>query len=152
MKSDNKMNFMKWGWIDLLSSIPTVGYLRYGRIFRLFRLLRIIRSFKALFLISNRLFENKTKGYAYSIVLLAFLLLSFSSISILIFEISPSSNIKTAEDAIWWAYCTMTTVGYGDKYPVTTEGRVIGMILMTFGVGLFSTFTAFIASNFIKRA
>ncbi|WP_338327313.1 potassium channel family protein [Porphyromonas gingivalis] len=61
-----------------------------------------------------------------------------------------TSNITTAEDAIWWSYVTITTVGYGDKYPVTTEGRIIAMFLMTAGVGLFGTFTAYIASLFVS--
>ena len=53
------------------------------------------------------------------------LLVIFSSIAILNVETAPESNIKTAEDAIWWAFVTITTVGYGDKFPVTTEGRII---------------------------
>ena len=50
---------------------------------------------------------------------------------------------KSAENAIWWADVTITTVGYGDKFPVTTEGRLIAVVLMTAGVGLFGTFTAY---------
>ena len=75
----------------------------------------------------------------------------FSSIAILQVETDPNSNIKTAEDAIWWAYVTITTVGYGDKFPVTTEGRIIAAVLMTVGVGLFGTFTAFLASWFVEQ-
>ena len=71
------------------------------------------------------------------------------AIGILQVEKDPNSNIKTAEDALWWAYVTITTVGYGDKYPVTTEGRLIAVVLMTGGVGLFGTFTAYIASWFV---
>lgn len=52
-------------------------------------------------------------------------------------------------NALWWAYVTITTVGYGDKFPVTTEGRLIASILMTAGVGLFGTFTAYVASWFV---
>lgn len=75
----------------------------------------------------------------------------FSSIAILQVEDSPNSNIKSAEDAIWWSYVTITTVGYGDKYPVTTEGRLIAAVLMTAGVGLFGTFTGFLASWFVQE-
>lgn len=75
----------------------------------------------------------------------------FSAIAILQVEDDPNSNIKTAEDAIWWAYVTITTVGYGDKYPVTTEGRIIAAFLMTTGVGLFGTFTGFLASWFVAE-
>ena len=81
--------------------------------------------------------------------LLAIILIIFASISVLQFETDPNSNIKTAEDALWWSYTTITTVGYGDKFPVTTGGRAIGVILMTGGVGLFGTFTAFISSWFL---
>ncbi|MBM3452384.1 MAG: two pore domain potassium channel family protein [Bacteroidetes bacterium] len=73
----------------------------------------------------------------------------FSTIRILQVENDPKSNIKTAEDAIWWADVTITTVGYGDKFPVTSEGRIISAILMTTGVGLFGIFTAFVAPWFV---
>ena len=75
----------------------------------------------------------------------------FSAVAILQVETAPNSNIKTAEDAIWWAYATITTVGYGDVFPVTTEGRIIAAALMTVGVGLFGTFTAFLASWFVTE-
>jgi len=135
----------------LLSSIPMVDFLRVGRVVRLIRIFRIIRAFKSTNRLFNHIFKNKAEGALWSVSIIAVLLLIFSTIAILIVEDSPSSNIKTAEDAIWWSYTTITTVGYGDKYPVTTEGRIIAMILMTFGVGLFGTFTAYIASIFVKE-
>jgi voltage-gated potassium channel len=150
IKADNKASFMKWGWIDLLSSIPMVDFLRAGRILRLIRLLRVVRAFKSTRQLLNHIFANKAKGALSSVSILAVLLIIFSAIAILEVEDDPNSNIKTAEDAIWWAYTTITTVGYGDKYPLTTEGRILAMILMTFGVGLFGTFTAYIASIFVK--
>jgi voltage-gated potassium channel len=64
---------------------------------------------------------------------------------------APGSKIKTAEDALWWAYVTITTVGYGDVVPVTREGRMIAAVLMTVGVGLFGTFTAYVASWFVEK-
>ncbi len=81
--------------------------------------------------------------------LVALLLIVFCSIAVLHFETDPESNIKTAEDALWWAFATITTVGYGDCYPVTWEGRLIATILMCAGVGLFGTFSAFLAAWFI---
>lgn len=109
----------------------------------------VIRAFRSTRQLLNHIFANKAKGAFTSVSILAVLLIVFSSISILGVENDPNSNIKTAEDAIWWTYTTITTVGYGDKYPITTEGRIIAMILMTFGVGLFGTFTAYIASIFV---
>jgi voltage-gated potassium channel len=52
-------------------------------------------------------------------------------------------------DAFWWAYVTITSVGYGDKFPVSTEGRILACVLMTAGVGLFGTITGFVASAFV---
>lgn len=144
--SSNKLIFLKWGWIDLISSIPSVDILRFGRIFRLFRLIRIIRAFKSVKHLTEHVYKNKSIGLFATVGLIAFLMVLFSSISILQFETTPESNIKTAEDAIWWSYTTLTTVGYGDKYPVTTEGRLIAMLLMTTGVGLCGTFAGYIAS------
>jgi len=149
-KAENKLKFMAWGWIDLVSSIPMVGILRVGRVFRLIRLLRIIRAFRSTKKLVNHLFINKAQGAFVSVFSIAVLLLIFCSIAILQVETDPNSNIKTAEDAIWWAYVTITTVGYGDKFPVTTEGRVIAAILMTAGVGLFGTFTAYVSSWFLS--
>jgi voltage-gated potassium channel len=60
------------------------------------------------------------------------------------------ANIKTASDALWWAYVTVTTVGYGDKYPVTNSGRLVGVLLMTIGVGLFGVLTGYLANAFLK--
>lgn len=146
----SKLEYLKWGWIDLLSSIPTIDVLRLGRLFRIIRIIRVIRTFKSVTHLLSHIFRNKVKGTMSSTIILAVLMLLFSSLAILEVENSPSSNIKTAEDALWWSYTTITTVGYGDKYPVTTEGRFIAIVLMTFGVGMFGTFTAFVASLFVR--
>jgi voltage-gated potassium channel len=141
---------MRWGWIDLISSIPVVNYFRAGRLLRLIRLLRIIRAFRSSKQLLNHVFKNKAKGAFTSVSIFAILLIIFSAIAILQVENTKEGNIKSAEDAIWWAYVTITTVGYGDKYPVTTEGRLIAVILMTAGVGLFGTFTAYASSWFVE--
>ena len=149
-QSENKISFMKWGWVDLLSSLPMIDLFRAGRLLRLIRILRIVRAFKTTKKFIDHVYANKAQGAFASISTLAVLLVIFSAIGILQVETDPNSNIKTAEDAIWWAYVTVTTVGYGDKFPVTTEGRIIAAILMTAGVGLFGTFTAYISSWFIS--
>ena len=148
-KAENKIAFMKWGWIDLISSVPAVSYLRAGRVLRLIRLLRLIRAFRSTQMFVKHVFRNKAKGAFTSVTILSILLIIFSSIAILQVEKDPNSNIKSAEDAIWWSYVTITTVGYGDKFPVTTEGRIIAAVLMTAGVGLFGTFTAYVSSWFV---
>jgi voltage-gated potassium channel len=149
-RAENKLKFMRWGWIDLIASIPAFNFFRSGRAVRLIRLLRILRAFRSTKHLLSHIFRNRAQGAFTSVSIIALLLLIFSSIAILQVEDSPNSNIKTAEDALWWAYATITTVGCGDKYPVTTEGRLIASILMTAGVGLFGTFTAYVASWFVE--
>lgn len=149
-RAENKKKFMYWGWIDLLSCIPAVEYLRAGRAVRLIRLIRVLRAFRSTKHLVQHIFKNRAKGAFTVVSIIAILLIIFSSIAILEVEDDPNSNIKTAEDAVWWSYVTITTVGYGDKFPVTTEGRIIACFLMTAGVGLFGTFTAYVASWFVE--
>jgi voltage-gated potassium channel len=61
----------------------------------------------------------------------------------------PASNIKTFPDALWWAVSTVTTVGYGDKYPTTEGGRAVAVILMLTGIALVGTITAAVAAWFV---
>ncbi len=151
LKAKDKLQFMKWGWIDLISSIPTLEFMRTGRTLRLIRLLRILRAFRSTMHLVKFVFKNRTQGTLTAVTIIAILMVIFSSIAILQVEHDPHSNIKTAEDALWWSYVTVTSVGYGDKFPVTTEGRVLAAMLMTVGVGLFGTFTAYMASWFIEQ-
>ena len=55
---------------------------------------------------------------------------------------APGATIKTPMDALWWGLVTVTTIGYGDKFPVTTEGRLVAALLIVFGVGMISALTA----------
>lgn len=150
--AENKWRFMKWGWIDLVASIPAIDFLRAGRALRLIRLIRVIRAFRSTRHLMAYVFRNRVKGAFASVVVIGILCIFFSAIAILQVEDDPASNIKTAEDALWWAYVTLTTVGYGDRYPVTTEGRIIAAFLMTAGIGLVGTFAGFVASWFVGNS
>jgi voltage-gated potassium channel len=66
-------------------------------------------------------------------------------------ENAKSSNIHDYPDALWWAIVTVTTVGYGDRYPTTEGGRIVAVVLMLVGIGLLGTLTATVASVFIKE-
>lgn len=149
-RAESKLQFMKWGWIDLLASIPEVNALRWGRLFRVVRVLRMMRAVKSLRLIFDMLFtHNRASGGMASVFTIAFLVLSLSTVGVLLVERVPEANIRTAEDAAWWSITTVTTVGYGDRYPVTGAGRVIATALMFTGVGLFGTLSGVIASFFL---
>lgn len=148
-RAESKLQFMKWGWIDLLASIPEIEALRWGRVFRVFRILRLLRAVRSLRLIFEILFRSRTKSGMASVFMITFLMLSLSSVGILLVENADDSNIRTAEDAAWWSLTTITTVGYGDRYPVTLPGRLIAGALMITGVGLFGTLSGVVASYFL---
>jgi voltage-gated potassium channel len=148
-RAESKLQFMKWGWIDLLASIPEVNVLRWGRLFRVFRILRLILVFRSVRDFLGVLFASRTRGGIASVFAITFLVLTLASTGILFCERSPDSNIKTAEDAVWWSVTTITTVGYGDTYPVTRMGRILAAGLMFSGVGLFGTLSGVIASFFL---
>ena len=147
----NKWEYLRWGWIDLLSSIPVI-YFGAGRLFRVFQLVRVLRAIRSINYLSHYFLKNKVTSAFTSAAILAFLAIILSAIGILQVEKDvPGAKITNAEEALWWAYVTITTVGYGDLYPITTEGRVIAAVLMTVGVGLFGTFTAYVASWFVAK-
>lgn len=150
-RAENRMRFMRWGWLDLVSSIPMLNYARAGRALRLIRLLRILRAFRSARALINHIFRTRAQGAFTTALIIAILMLLFTSLAILQVEAGEDSNIRSAEDALWWAFTTITTVGYGDKFPVTTEGRIIAAFLMSTGVGLFGVFTAYIASLFVEH-
>lgn len=149
-KAPHKLEFMRWGWLDLVASVPNISFLRAGRTLRLIRILRILRAFRSTKHLISYIFRSRVQGTFTAVSIIAVLMVIFSSIAILQVETAPESNIKSAEDALWWSYVTVTTVGYGDKYPISTEGRIIAAMLMTVGVGLFGTFTGFLASWFVQ--
>ena len=144
--------FYTWGWIDLISSIPNLQFLRWGRTIRVIRLIRLLRGFRSTRMLVRHLFRNRAKGTFFTVAMITFVIIIASSIVMLNCEKVPGSNIKTAGDALWWAVVTVTTVGYGNYYPVTIEGRIVAAILMIAGVGLFGTFTAYISSYFVDNS
>ena len=64
---------------------------------------------------------------------------------------APNSNIRTPGDALWWGLVTVTTIGYGDKYPVTTEGRLVAGVLIIFGIAMISALTGAFASWILSQ-
>jgi voltage-gated potassium channel Kch len=84
------------------------------------------------------------------LLLMGILVLEFGSLEILHIEPNaPGANITTASDALWYNIVTISTVGYGDKYPVTNRGRIVGSLIILIGVGIFGTFTGYLANLFL---
>src|SRR5918999_6428773 len=152
-RAPNRARYMlRWGWIDLLSSTPTIGVLRLGRAARILRVLRVLRGIRSARVIAQFLMARRAQSAFLASILVALLFVVVSSIAALQFETAADGNIKSAEDAMWWAVSTMTTVGYGDHYPISAEGRLVAVFLMGAGVGVFGTFSGLVASWFLSPA
>lgn len=141
------------GWLDLLGSIPSLGVtFKYSGLFRLARLSRATRIARAMrgksrgALIADVL--KKRSNYAAAItVLLTIIILVTASVLVLQFESrSPEANITTGWDAFWYSIVTITTVGYGDYYPVTLLGRITAMSIMIAGVGIIGALASLMSS------
>lgn len=147
---DKKDYFFKnFGWMDLLGSVPFYGL----RILRLFRFVRIIRLMIQMGkdALAKDFRGNRAGSALVTVSLLVILLIQFGSYFIIGVEAeSPQANITNPFDAIWWAVVTVATVGYGDQYPVTSAGRIIGTLVIISGVILFSVLTGFIAIKFFS--
>jgi len=148
------------GWLDLLGSIPSFGLLvngaRYTSFFRLARLSRLTRITRLMRGQSKRELINDVKEnrgqYAVVITLLAAMtVLVFASILVLQFEgKDPNANIKTGGEALWWSIVTITTVGYGDFYPITPGGRIIGFFVMLAGIGIIGALASIFAAVLVS--
>lgn len=150
-RAESKAKFMKWGWIDLIACIPNIDALRFGRLVNLLRVIRLLRGVRVWHRLVSVILRNKPQTAFASVLLSIILLITFSSVGILLAERAPEANIKSANDALWWSVTTITTVGYGDKYPVTMPGRAIAMVLMLSGIGLFGMLSGLIASLLLRQ-
>lgn len=151
----SRIEYLKWGWIDFVSSIPTIDVLRIGRLARVIRIIRVLRGLRLAKTLIPYVLKRRSQSVFFAAASLAIIMIVFSSIAILHVEVGTNANIKGADDALWWSLCTVTplapsTMGYGDKYPVTSEGRLIAVMLMVTGVGLFGIFTGLVSSWFLS--
>jgi len=139
----SRLAYLKGHWIDVISLAPPI---RGARVLRLLRLLRLVRAFSGIYRAGLHIQGlARHKGFAW--LLTAWLgVMALCSAWMYIAEKGVNSAIQNPFDALWWGVVTLTTVGYGDVYPVTTEGRIAAMALMLLGIGLFGAITATITS------
>jgi len=136
------------GSLDLLGSLPLP-------IIRVFRVVRVYRGLTRVSALGGRklarqLIRERAQAALLAAAFLVMVVLEIGSILVVRVESgAPGANITTGGDALWWAVVTIATVGYGDKYPVTAAGRLIGVLMIIVGVGLFGVFTGYLARMFL---
>lgn len=141
--------FREYGWLDLLACLP------FYQISWLFRGARAYLNLRDLS-ISKVREDVRREGAEFTLFIAIFmviLILEACSVAVLFFEgRSPvQANIVSSQDALWWAYVTISTVGYGDLYPITSGGRIVGIVLMTTGVGIYATVAGYFAHRLLYR-
>ncbi len=135
--------------IDLLAILPAYRPLRVLRIFVLFRVFKLLRYTKSINQFLGVLASKKFE--LYTLLFLLIFITVTAGIAIYVFEQNHNENIETIFDALYWALITISTVGYGDISPVTTEGRVVSMMIIISGIAMISFVTSVIVSSFSEK-
>lgn len=166
LTADYKLN--KGGWsfllypftpmalVDLVAILPSLrlirGVFRLLKVFRLFRTLRVFRAFKAIrYSRSLRLIRSVLEKQRQPLITVGMLAVAYVLISALvIFNVEPDT-FDTFFDAVYWATVSLTTVGYGDIYPVTAVGRVVTMISSVFGIAIIALPSAILTAGFMEE-
>jgi voltage-gated potassium channel len=139
--ADQRWRFVRQNWVDGLAVV--LPLLRPLRVVSLVRVARVL---------DRRLTSTLHGRVAAYVTLTASLVVFMASLAVFDAERgAPDASITGYGDAVWWALTTITTVGYGDEYPVTEEGRLVAVLLMVGGIALLGVVTAAVASWFVGR-
>jgi len=140
--SDNKISYLKRHPLEIASVL--LPFLRP------LRLMRVI-SFGGLAL--QKIAVGRQFAITVKVAITTLFVAYIAAVQITITErVVEGSNIKNFADGFWWAITTVTTVGYGDRYPTTTEGRLLAVMLMFMGISLVGVITASVAAWFVKMS
>jgi voltage-gated potassium channel len=146
------------GWLDLLGSIPSFSFFRYSGLLRLARLSRFARITRLVRAKNRReliddVVQNRGTYAAFVTGLAALIVLVVCGAVMLQVESqSTDRNIASGGDALWWSVVTITTVGYGDRYPVTGWGRIVAVFVMVAGIGIIAALASILSSVLIPPA
>lgn len=142
--------------IDLLCILPSLniisGSFRLLKVFRLFRTFRVFRIFKAVrYSKSIHLIKNVFKTSKKPLITVGFLAAAYVLISALVIFNAEPDTFDTFFDAIYWATVSLTTMGYGDIYPVTTIGRIVTMVSSIFGIAIIALPSGIITAGLMEE-
>jgi len=123
-----------------------LAILRLARLSRLTRIYRLLHEQNRRELLDDMIARRSQYAVIITTLAAAIVLMTASIIVLNAESRSDTANITTGGDAIWWAFVTISTVGYGDQYPTTTVGRLIGVCVMIAGVGIIGALASIMAS------
>jgi voltage-gated potassium channel len=124
-----------------------VRALRLLRLMRLFKTTRYFQSFR----IMGRVLRAKKEQIVITLLVVVMLLVLLSSLMFFVERSAQPDKFSSIPAAMWWGVSALTTVGYGDVYPVTTVGKVVGAIISLLGIGLFAMPAGIVASGFAEE-
>lgn len=147
-----KFIFSLFGLIDFLAILPfylamglDLRSLRALRFLRLFRIFKLVRYNKAMNHFSRAIKSAKEQIFLF--IFITLILIYFSAVGIYYFENEAQpQHFSSIFDSLWWAIITLTTVGYGDVYPITVGGKVFTFIILMIGLGIVAIPTGIISS------
>lgn len=148
LASYDRRGYLGSHWIDLVALIPTG---RAFRLLRLIRLLRLVRAFAGFYRVLTHYERLASHGRLVGLFVAWLAVAIISSTALYIAEAGINESIQSPLDALWWGVVTITTVGYGDVFPVTPEGRLAAAALMIVGITLFAAITGTITSFLVTE-
>jgi voltage-gated potassium channel len=147
-----KFVFSFYGIVDLLAILPfylasavDLRTLRLLRMFRLIRILKLVRYHEAIRRLGKAFYMAKEELIIFTLATLIFIFLS--AVGIYYFEHAAQPDVyRSIFDSLWWAVTSLTTVGYGDMYPVTAGGKIFSFFVLMLGLGLVAVPTGIMAA------
>lgn len=149
--AQNKLKYLRWGWIDLISSIPIIDPFRWGRLARIVRILRVFRAAKSFKILYHSILKSRYQSLTLIILLVSFITYSISATLILEFERSYHSEIETSKDALWWALLNILNAKVSLTQAQSPGGELVTIVLNKVGLLIFAYFNAMIVAWLIQK-
>ncbi len=147
----SKLGYMKWGWIDLLASIPMIDPLRWGRVARIVRIFRFVRAIKSIRLLVQTIQKSKIQSLTIIVLFITFLSYTTCASLIMEYEREYGSTINTASSALWWSFLNIMNAKISIDQALSPEGIMLTVILNKVGLLLFAYFNAILISWLVQR-
>ncbi len=151
LTAKSKLEYMRWGWLDLLSSIPLVDPLRWTRVSRVIRIVRFLRTLKSLSVLVSAIANSRFYSLTLVVMLVTFITYTLCAALILEFERNAGGSIDTAKEALWWAFLNIMNAKVSITQAASEAGVVITIILNKLGLLLFAYFNAILIAWLLKQ-